>query len=83
MLKISKKLNILQSKNRDDKATFLDLAIQIHNLHCTIKIYHKRHYFDFEIVKYPCLGGDVPSSPSCGTYLSQLDLLEYAPKSKI
>ena len=33
---------LLQSNSSDGKATFLDLDIQIHNLHCTIKIYDKR-----------------------------------------
>jgi len=65
-------LILLQSNNSDDKATFLDLAVQINNLHCIIKIYDKRDDFDFNIVTFPQLDGDVPSSPSYGTYLSQL-----------
>ena len=28
--------------------------------------------FSFEIVKFPFLDGDVPRSPSCGVYFSQL-----------
>jgi len=34
-----KELILLQSNSSENKATFLDLDIQIHNLHCTIKIY--------------------------------------------
>jgi len=67
-----KELILLQSNSSDDKATFLDLDIRIHNLHCTIKIYDKRDDFDFDIVNFPSLDGDIPSSPSYGTYLSQL-----------
>jgi len=39
---------------------------------CTIKIYDKRDDFDFDIVNFPSLNGDIPISPSYGTYLSQL-----------
>jgi len=66
-----KELILLQSNSNDNKATFLDLAIQIHNLLCTIKIYDKRDDFDFDIVNFPSLDGDIPISPSYGTSLSQ------------
>ena len=36
------------------------------------KIYHKRDDFNFEIVNFPFLDGDVPRSPSYGVYISQL-----------
>ena len=36
------------------------------------KIYDKRDDFDFEIVNYPFLDGDVPRSTSYGIYISQL-----------
>ena len=36
------------------------------------KIYDKRDDFDFEIVNFPFLDGDVPRSPSYGVYISQL-----------
>ena len=35
-------------------------------------IYDKRDDFDFEIVNFPFLDGDVPRSTSCGIYNSQL-----------
>jgi len=63
---------LLKSNSSDDKATFLDLDIQNHNLHCTIKIYDKRDDFDFDIVNFPSLDGDIPMSPPYGTYISQL-----------
>ena len=56
----------LQSNSSDDKATFLDVDIQIHNLHCTIKIYDKRDDFDFDIVNFPSCYCDIPSRPSYG-----------------
>ena len=36
------------------------------------KIYEKRDDFNFEIVNFPFLDGDVPHSPSYGVYISQL-----------
>ena len=37
-----------------------------------IKIYDKRNDFDFDIVNFPFLDGDVPQSTSYGVYTSQL-----------
>ena len=34
--------------------------------------YDKRDYFDFDIVNFPFLDGDVPRSASYGVYISQL-----------
>ena len=36
------------------------------------KIYNKRDDFDFEIVNFPLLDGDIPGSTSYGVYISQL-----------
>ena len=36
------------------------------------KIYDKRDDFDFDIVSFPFLDGDVPRSASYGVYISQL-----------
>ena len=36
------------------------------------KIYEKRDDFNFEIVNFPFLDGDVPRSPTYGVYISQL-----------
>ena len=37
-----------------------------------LKIYDKRDYFDFDIVNFPCLDGDVPRCASYGVYISHL-----------
>ena len=34
------------------------------------KIYDKRDDFNFEVVNFPFLNGDVPRSPSYGVYFS-------------
>ena len=36
------------------------------------KNYDKRNDFNFEIVNFPFLDGDVPRSPSYGVYISRL-----------
>ena len=36
------------------------------------KMYNKRYGFNFEIVNFPFLDGDVPRCPSYGAYISQL-----------
>ena len=38
----------------------------------SFKTYDKRDYFNFEIVNFLFLDGDVPRSPSYGVYISQL-----------
>ena len=35
-------------------------------------MFDKRDDFDFNIVNFPFLDGDVPRSTSCGVYISQL-----------
>ena len=62
----------LNKANSSDKAPFLDLNLSITNGIVSSKIYDKRDYFNFEIVNFPFLDGDVPRSPSYGVYISQL-----------
>ena len=56
----------------DTEAPFLDLNLSITNCIVSYKIYDKRENFNFEIVNYPFLVGDVPRSTSYGVYISQL-----------
>ena len=46
----------------DTEAAFLDLYLSISNAIVSTKIYDKRADFDFEIVNFPFLDGDVPRS---------------------
>ena len=50
------------------------LEISITNWIVSSKIYDKRDGFNFEIVNFPFLDGDVPRSPSYGVNISQLIL---------
>ena len=54
------------------EAPFLDLNLSITNGIVSSKIYDKPDDFNFEIVNFPFLDGDVPRSPSYGVYISQL-----------
>ena len=54
------------------EAPFLDIHLSICNGFVSSKIYDKRDDFDFYIVNFPFLDGDVPRHPSYGVYISQL-----------
>ena len=51
---------------------FLDLHLSISDGFVKTKLYDKRDDFDFDIVNFPFLDGDVPRSASYGVYISQL-----------
>ena len=65
-------LQLNKANSSDTEATFLDLHLSISNDIVSTKIYDKRDDFDFEIVIFPFLDGDVPRSTSYGVYISQL-----------
>ena len=54
------------------EAPFLDLQLSVLDVFISCKIYDKRGDFDFEIVSFPYLDGDVPRRASHGVYISQL-----------
>ena len=62
----------LNKANTSDtsEAAFLDLHLSISSDIVSTKIYDKRDDFDFEIVNFPFLDGDVPRSTSYGVYIS-------------
>ena len=65
-------LQLNKANNADTEAPFLDLHLSISNGFVSSKIYDKRDDFDFDIVNFPFLDGDVPLSTSYGVYISQL-----------
>ena len=65
-------LQLNKTSTSDTKATFFDLYLSISNNIVSTKIYDRRDDFDFEIVNFPFLDGDVPSSTSYGVSISQL-----------
>ena len=65
-------LQLNKANTSDNEAPFLDLHLSISNGLVSSKIYDKRDDFDFDIVNFPFLDGDVPRSTSYGVYISQL-----------
>ena len=65
-------LQLNKANTSDTKAAFLDLHLSISNDIVSTKIYDKRDDFDFKIVTFPFLVGDVPRSTSYDVYISQL-----------
>ena len=60
----------LQVNKTNISDTFLDLHLSISIGFVSSKIYDKRDDFDFDIVNFPFLDGDVPHSISYGVYIS-------------
>lgn len=67
-----KELQLNKANTSNTNTPFLDLDINISNEIIHTKIYDKRDDFNFEIVNFPFLDGDVPRAPSYGIYISQL-----------
>ena len=65
-------LQLNKANSSDTEAAFLDLHLSIVDGFVSCKIYNKRDDFDFEIVNFPFLDGDVPHTASYGVYISQL-----------
>ena len=65
-------LQLNKTNTSDTEAAFLDLHLSISSDIVSTKIYDKRDDFDFEIVNFPFLDGDVPRSTSYVVCISQL-----------
>ena len=65
-------LQLNKANVSDAEASFLDLHLSISDGFVKTKIYDKRDDFDFDVVNFPFLDGDVPRSASYGVYISQL-----------
>ena len=65
----------LQLNKATDSAaevSFLDLHLSLSDGFVKTKIFDKRYDFDFDIVNFPFLHGDVPRSTSYDVHISQL-----------
>ena len=65
-------LQLNKANISDTEAPFLDLHLSVANGFVSSKIYDKHDDFDFDIVNFPFLDGDVPPRASYGVYISQL-----------
>ena len=71
----------------------MDLHLSISNGFVSSKIYDRRDDFDFDIVNFPFLDGDVQRCPFYGVYISQIkrfasvcshiDAFKWSPISKL
>ena len=67
-----RELTLNKANETDTVVSFLDLHLSVINGKIITRIYDKRDDFNFNIVNYPQLDGDVPRSTSYGVYISQL-----------
>ena len=65
-------MQLNKANTSDTEAPFLDLHLSVSNGFVSSKIYDKRDDFDFDIVNFPFLDGDVSRSTSYGVYITQL-----------
>ena len=65
-------LQLNKVNTSDTEAPFLDLHLSISNGFVSSKIYDKHDEFDFDIVNFPFLDGDVPRSTSYRIYISPI-----------
>ena len=65
-------LHLNKANVSDTEPSYFDLHLFLSDGFVKTKIYDKRDDFDFDIVNFPCLDGDVPRSTSYGVYISQL-----------
>ena len=67
--------NCLKANTSDTEAAFLDLHLSISNENVSTKIYDKRDDFNFEIVNFLFLDGDVRSTSYGSISLNSFVLL--------
>ena len=65
-------LRLNKANSSDTAAPLLDLHLTISDGFVASKLYDKRDDFDFDIVNFPFLDGDIPRATSYGVYISQL-----------
>ena len=66
-------LQLNKANSTDTEAPFLDLNLCISNGRVSTKVYDKRDDFDFDIVNFPFLDGNIPGVLHMGyTYLNLL-----------
>ena len=65
-------LQLNKSNVSDTRPHFLEMHLSISDGLVKMKIYEKRDDFDFYIVNFPFLNGDVPRLTSYGVYIPEL-----------
>ena len=66
-------LEIKETTDTASSASFLDLYLEFDaSGHLSTRIYDKRDDFNFDIINFPHLSSNIPTSPAYGVYISQL-----------
>ena len=60
------------SIHADSRLSYLDLEVSISDRRYTTAVFDKRDSFNFHIVNFPHMDGNIPSGPAYGVYVSQL-----------
>ena len=57
------------------KTNFLDLTISIYRGKFFVNLYDKRNDYNFDVINYPFLDGNIPKGQSYGIFISQSVLI--------
>ena len=63
-------LTLVNTNTSPRTVTFLDLGITLHHGKFKHHLYDKRNDFDFSVINYAFLSGNIPKIPSYGVYMS-------------
>ena len=66
-------LEVNDTTDTASSASFLDIYLEFDDSgQLSTKIYDKRDDFNFKIINFPNMCSNIPASPACGAYISQL-----------
>ena len=65
-------LVVSEASESRNVVSYLDSVIDISNGDLVCSIFDKKDAFDFDIVNFPDLSGNIPTAPAYDTYISQL-----------
>ena len=67
-----KELVLVPEDSDDQSCSFLDLQVVIKDSVITTSIFDKRDAFDFPIINFPTLTGNIPNRSSYGVFIGEL-----------
>ena len=65
-------LELKETTESQNSASYLDVMFNVQDNQLFYKLYDKRYDFSFDIVNFPYMDSNIPSSPAYGVYMSQL-----------
>ena len=71
-------LVVSETSESRNVVSYLDLLIEISNADFVCSVFDKRDAFDFDIVNFPDLSGNIPKAPAYGTYTYISQLIKYS-----